>query len=196
MHCAAIVHCPGAHNSDLRYSHEYIKKQVWGEFICTRQNSKKFDFLRTRLTEAVLIPFTSQFVYTRMSRKSELCLASYPSSLTIANIRFSQTWPGTLEKCSAQTGRRQQWTYCARNAKLIGFLQQCICNVCVRWSSQDAHKSTHDVFSLVSLNFWWGEFSGWCCSDGNYRIVSSCCCCRNGGMQHSSNIRSQRDSKK
>ena len=62
----------------MRDSHEYIKKQVWGEFICTRQNSKKFDLLRTRLTEAVLIPFTSQFVYTRMSLKSELCPVMEP----------------------------------------------------------------------------------------------------------------------
>ena len=91
----------------------------------------------------------------------------------------------------AQTGRRRQWwkmRYCARNAKLIGFLQQCICNVCVRWwSSQAVDKLTHDVFSRVNVNLWWWGFSGtqcWtlrCCCVGNYGIVSSCCCCRNGG---------------
>ena len=38
------------HNSDLRDSHEYIKKQVWGERIITRQHSRGFDLVETRLT--------------------------------------------------------------------------------------------------------------------------------------------------
>ena len=72
-------------------------------------------------------------------------------SLKIANIRFSQNWPGKTsqeQECRNQTCWMHQ--YCARNAKLIGFLQQCICNVCVKQSSQNAGKlSTH-----VYINLW------------------------------------------
>ena len=39
-----------AHNSNVRDSHEYIKKQVWDEQIITRQHSRGFDLVETRLT--------------------------------------------------------------------------------------------------------------------------------------------------
>ena len=38
------------HNSDLRDSHECIKKQVWGERIITRQHSRGFNLVETRPT--------------------------------------------------------------------------------------------------------------------------------------------------
>ena len=34
-----------AHNEDLRESHEYIQKQVWGERIFTWQSSKGFKLI-------------------------------------------------------------------------------------------------------------------------------------------------------
>ena len=40
------------HNSDLRDSLKYTKKQVWAERILTRQSSKRLGSVRTRLTEA------------------------------------------------------------------------------------------------------------------------------------------------
>ena len=68
------------HNSDLRDSHEYIQKQVWGE---PKQSSRRFDLVETRLRGAfkascTMVPLGphiyKQFVYTRMSLKSELWL--------------------------------------------------------------------------------------------------------------------------
>ena len=46
------------HNSDLRDSHEYTKKQMWVEQIYTRQSSRRFDFVETRPTEAFSIAST------------------------------------------------------------------------------------------------------------------------------------------
>ena len=45
-----------SHNSDLRYSHEYIQSQVWDERVFTRPHSR-------RLTEACI---KKQFVYAWM----------------------------------------------------------------------------------------------------------------------------------
>ena len=54
------------HNSDMRDSHEYIQKQVWGEQIFTRQSS-----FRTRLTEAEAHPtHLAHFFKTLVSLKS------------------------------------------------------------------------------------------------------------------------------
>ena len=38
-----------AHNEDLRESHEYIHKQVWGERILTWQRSKGFELVERSL---------------------------------------------------------------------------------------------------------------------------------------------------
>ena len=35
-------HMSSLHSSDLRDSHEYTKKEVWGEQIFTRQHSRRF----------------------------------------------------------------------------------------------------------------------------------------------------------
>ena len=45
------------HNTDLRDSHEYIQKEVWGAQIFTSWSSNRFDLVDTRLTEASNIVF-------------------------------------------------------------------------------------------------------------------------------------------
>ena len=41
-------------NSDLRDSTEYIQKQVWGEWIFTRQHSRRFDLVEIRQSTMIL----------------------------------------------------------------------------------------------------------------------------------------------
>ena len=45
-----LIYSALQHISDLRDSHEYIKKQVWGARILTRQRRRRFDLVETRLT--------------------------------------------------------------------------------------------------------------------------------------------------
>ena len=63
--------------SQLRFERLPWVHAVWGEWICTRQSSRRFDLVETRLMILLTPHISKQFVYTRMSLKSELWLASY-----------------------------------------------------------------------------------------------------------------------
>ena len=66
------------HNSDLRDSHEYLQKQVWGAQNCTRKNSRRFGVERIRLTKAsVAVCFDS----AHPTYLETICVLSYVAQI-------------------------------------------------------------------------------------------------------------------
>ena len=99
--------CLYQHNSDLRDSHEYLQKQVWGAQNCTRQSSRRFGLERTRLTEAsITVCFDSE----HPTYLETLCVLSYAAQIWVVGISGEIIFAGVNVMCDGDYCWSGQWT--------------------------------------------------------------------------------------
>ena len=80
------------HNSDLRDSHEYIKKQVWGEEILTRQSSRRVGLVEKLLVLlSAIIPFyvLTPHIYISIHFCKHGCLSNLSCADHFTSIKYN-----------------------------------------------------------------------------------------------------------